>query len=586
MDMTKTTFADNEFDVVFDKGAMDALFATESAEDTEAAVRMISEVKRVADKYFCISLAQEHIVQLMIDCFVVDGWALEIYQPDPSSFDNASPLFPFVFLASRVKDGDEQPLGIASLTFPGCEPEPLLSDQIGASIRGIQDITTSKHKLRSKLKMDELVRIELWAPDTDKSHSLPRYTCTVSDLGRDGANGSFGVFIVPRGKEQNWMFVSEEGIRQLVEQIGMTRLCVVTMQACHDYESMQHVQDELSAAVEGMAPPSMKKAERIPFLSTDEGIGASWNLVAQTQSEQCGLMLVEEQPSFDGSSCTRRLIFASNRDMIQSESRFILDPPNPPALDAEFTSHDHHKAISAGLALVQEQLLAGGRIEMVGLGSGALAMFLRLALPSTPLTVVELDPGVLELATQHFGFTPDDELMTVHVMDGLDLITAPAEEAPAVIMIDVDSKDLSHGMSAPPAAFVEQATLEAIKARLGARGMLTLNFACRSTTLKEQILDRLKSVFGHVRQLNLDEDVNTILFCFVEEAPAVLASNEELQQQCEAMECNEAFGDGVFERLNVIEQLEQIEGVEFDKKTAQNRGPRNRNKGAKKKKKK
>merc|ERR1712195_9951 len=87
---------------------------------------------------------------------------------------------------------------------------------------------------------------------------------------------------------------------------------------------MQHVQDELSAAVEGMAPPSMKKAERIPFLSTDEGIGASWNLVAQTQSEQCGLMLVEEQPSFDGSSCTRRLIFASNRDMIQSESRFIL----------------------------------------------------------------------------------------------------------------------------------------------------------------------------------------------------------------------------------------------------------------------
>lgn len=583
MDMTKTTFADSQFDVVFDKGAMDALFATESAEDVEAAVRMIEEIKRVGTKYFCITLAQDHIVQLMLDSFVLDGWALEIHQPDPASFDNASPLFPFVFIATRVGPDDEQPLAICLFTIAGCEAQILKSDQVADSIRGIQDITTSKHKLCSKLKVDELVRIELWDADPDRALHLPRFTCTLADLGRDGATGSFGVFIVPRGKEQRWQFVSEEGIRQLVEQIGMTRLCVVTMQACHDYESMQHIQDELSAAVEGMAPPNMKLAERIPFLSTDEGIGASWTLLAQEESEMCGMMMVEEQPSFDGTSSTRRLIFAANRDMIQSESRFLLDPPQPPVLDAEFTSHDHHKGMSAGLTLVQDLLTAGGRMEVVGLGGGALAMFLRLALPANPVTVVELDQCVLDLAVDWFGFTAEDPMMTVHVMDGLELITAPTEDPPAVIIVDVDSKDLSQGISAPPASFLELATLEAIRARLGDQGMLTLNFACRCTSLKEQMMERLRSVFGHVRELILEEDVNTILFCFVEEAPAALASNEVLQQQCEDMVCNDAFAEGVFERLNLLEQLEQLEGVEFDKKRTSNRGPRNRKNKSKKK---
>lgn len=64
---------------------------------------------------------------------------------------------------------------------------------------------------------------------------------------------------------------------------------------------------------------------------------------------------------------------------------------------------------------------------LVGLGGGGLAQFLRNFVPNVTVEAVELDPVVLEVATEWFGFRPDDRL-TVTIGDGLERIGALERE--------------------------------------------------------------------------------------------------------------------------------------------------------------
>lgn len=66
-------------------------------------------------------------------------------------------------------------------------------------------------------------------------------------------------------------------------------------------------------------------------------------------------------------------------------------------------------------------------VLLVGLGGGGLPQFLRDFMPSVTIEVVELDPVVLEVAKQWFGFQPDDRL-TVTLGDGLERICALEKE--------------------------------------------------------------------------------------------------------------------------------------------------------------
>lgn len=66
-------------------------------------------------------------------------------------------------------------------------------------------------------------------------------------------------------------------------------------------------------------------------------------------------------------------------------------------------------------------------VLLVGLGGGALAQFLRDFVPNVTVEAVELDPVVLEVAKEWFGFRPDDRL-TVTIGDGLERISALEKE--------------------------------------------------------------------------------------------------------------------------------------------------------------
>jgi len=113
--------------------------------------------------------------------------------------------------------------------------------------------------------------------------------------------------------------------------------------------------------------------------------------------------------------------------------------------------------------------------------------------------------------------------MIVHIGDGLEYIrnlattlaaTPDSTQLADIIVLDVDSKDVSVGMSCPPAAFVESSFLQSIKQSLVPEGVLILNLVARSDSLYKQTIDTIKAVFAQVLELGTDEDVNRIIFAF------------------------------------------------------------------------
>jgi len=81
-----------------------------------------------------------------------------------------------------------------------------------------------------------------------------------------------------------------------------------------------------------------------------------------------------------------------------------------------------------------------------------------------------------------------------------------------VLIIDVDSDDPSTGLTCPHSNFVEEAFLKTAKESLVAGGILILNLVSRSTAVHEMVISRMQTVFEQLFSLEIEEDVNKILF--------------------------------------------------------------------------
>jgi hypothetical protein len=201
---------------------------------------------------------------------------------------------------------------------------------------------------------------------------------------------------------------------------------------------------------------------------------------------------------------------------------------------------------------------------LVGLGGGGLLHYARHVLgASAEWVVAEVDPEVARVAKEHFGVQElvDSGLVEVRVGDGLlararpappaksaDESAAPDEPAPAAppleeegmgresaaaagkvgadekddgddllafapgslsfVVIDVDSKDPTRGMSCPPQEFVEVPYLETLASLLrapgegvegdGGGGVLLVNVSARDRSMLETACHNLRRVFPHV----------------------------------------------------------------------------------------
>ncbi|CAN6234754.1 unnamed protein product [Urochloa humidicola] len=573
MDMTAMQFADGSFDVILDKGGLDALM--EPGSGAKLGTKYLSEAKRVlksGGKFVCLTLAESHVLALLLSEFRF-GWDMNI-QAIASESSKKSAFQTFMVVLVKGKMGVVQTIK-SSLDQSA---EYCNMKQANAVIRALGNENIIRESYSSgvdvllslrDLQLGAIGDLKVIVPGRrrqfilgEQETSLYCYKAVLLDAKKRTETFVYhcGVFIVPKARAQEWLFASEEGQWHVVESAKAARLVMVFLDSRHANIDMDIIKKDLSPLVKDLEPGNPEEEAPIPFMMAGDGVKQR-DILQEATSEITGPMVVEdvvyENADEDGSvleKMFRRLIFGRSSGLVQSEALLICDPhseeldkknKNASAtskkrrsqkkgskgslkIDHSFLGSSYHSSIISGLSLVASALSAasasGEKVSatVIGLGAGCFPMFLRGCLPFVDIEVVELDPLVAELAKKYFGFSVDEQLK-VHLGDGIKFVedsvaanhsvsNGSASNAIRILIIDVDSSDLSSGLSCPPENFVEDPFLQKAKEFLSEGGLFIINLVSRSSSVREMVVSRLKAVFKHLYSLQLEEDINEVLF--------------------------------------------------------------------------
>lgn len=147
------------------------------------------------------------------------------------------------------------------------------------------------------------------------SEETPRYTVHVLEQMPARGLGKYAAFIVPQGRETEWLFATTEGRRKLLASAKFQRLAVVTLHRDQVYNTLEEVKSELGYSIMNLAPAGLK--EQIPYLSLGSEVGKRETLISGF-SKLSGDFRIEEV-EIDGKTL-RRLIFLKNQFVVQSEA--------------------------------------------------------------------------------------------------------------------------------------------------------------------------------------------------------------------------------------------------------------------------
>ncbi|TDH67837.1 hypothetical protein CCR75_007980 [Bremia lactucae] len=592
MDMTQMdALEDASFDLIMDKGALDALMAEDTPEIKLDAIKMFREVRRLlatSGRYCCITMAQDFILRHLLEFFILKDfvetkptyWGVGVQELPRDSRKLFAPFLVAALKCSKLHDKAATMVQYNAKQFSIDVGEARLQ-WLTREVEATQWFAMTQAALR-QLKSGRQEIIELIANDEKyaakssgqvgevRGQANPRFTLRLVDTHMRGPHGSCAVFLVPQGREHEWMFSTEEGAKELAARAGFSRLIIVTLgRGGHSFESLTKVQEELNVKVMELAPDTLGPDENIPYLTVEEGLG-SRNIVHQGTSPLSGNFFVEEVQTHG--ETTRRLVFLSNTNVIQSEVKLLtrdsavstspehskLAETSAPVntfgmtseeaaailkkkkknkkknqkkkkknqarqagVDTSYLSFDYHKGMVASLhAMALASRLppdSPHRTLVLGLGGGCLAQYLHDNVPGIDVTACELDPTIVVVAEQYFGFKQDDRMRVV-IADALDYV---AEQSMALekqtfhsIIVDVDAKQRDVGMSCPPASFVENTFLTCVHSLLAPRGVLLINISCRDSGLYKDIVARLQQFSGSGGVLTLKpslQDVNSVV---------------------------------------------------------------------------
>ncbi|KAF8715973.1 hypothetical protein HU200_026940 [Digitaria exilis] len=573
MDMTNMQFADGSFDVILDKGGLDALM--EPGAGTKLGTKYLNEAKRVlksGGKFVCLTLAESHVLALLLSEFRF-GWDMNI-QAIASESSKKSAFQTFMVIIVKGKMGVVQTIK-SSLDQSA---EYCNMKQANAVIRALGNENIIRESYSSgidvllslrDLQLGAIGDLKVIVPGRrrqfilgEQETSLYCYKAVLLDAKKQTETFVYhcGVFIVPKARAHEWLFASEEGQWHVVESAKAARLIMVFLDSRHTNIDMDIIKKDLSPLVKDLEPGNPEEEAPIPFMMAGDGVRQR-EILEKATSEITGPMVVEdvvyENTDGDQGSISekmfRRLIFGRSSGLVQSEALLIRDAQideadkknksasgtskkrrnqkkgskNSLRIDYSFLGSSYHSSIISGLSLVASTLSAasasGQKVSttVIGLGAGCFPMFLRGCLPFIDIEVVELDPLVAELAKKYFGLSVDEQLK-VHLEDGIKFIedsvanrsvsNGSTSDAIKILIIDVDSSDLSSGLSCPPENFVEDPFLQKAKEFLSEGGLFIINLVSRSSSVREMVVSRLKAVFEHLYSLQLEEDINEVLF--------------------------------------------------------------------------
>ncbi|CAA3007391.1 methyltransferase 13 [Olea europaea subsp. europaea] len=449
-------------------------------------------------------------------------------------------------------------------------------------------------KLGSKGNLEELnpgrrVQLTLGEPGLSRFS----YKAVLLDAQKDSGPFTYhcGVFLVPKTRAREWLFSSEEGQWLVVESSKAARLVMILLDSSNSNGSMDDIQKDLSPLVKQLAPGDCNNGAQIPFMAASDGIKQR-SIVHKATSNLTGPIIVDdviyEKVDDDLSRripfndvMFRRLIFQrsskskrkGNQRRVESHATESFTSRSKLKVDHNYLASSYHNGIISGLMLISSYLervsSAGGTVKaiVIGLGAGLLPKFLHKCLPFLEIEVVELDPVVLDVARDYFSFEEDKHLK-VHITDGIKFVreianfeagdvstpncsdkndtvngsfsSGTSTEVHAdgrssnkmdILIIDVDSSDLSSGLTCPASDFVEDSFLLTVKSSLSEQGLFVINLVSRSSAVKDKVFSRLQTVFSNIFSLQLEEDLNEVIFA-LKDSPV---EENQFSEACDAL---------------------------------------------------
>lgn len=149
------------------------------------------------------------------------------------------------------------------------------------------------------------------------------------------------------------------------------------------------------------------------------------------------------------------------------------------------------------------------QILVVGLGGGAMPMFLRTLFPAARIDAVDIDPEVVKVARRYFGFREDPRLVA-HVADGRRFV----EQSPGgydLIFLD------AYGRSNIPRHLATTEFLATVRARLAPGGLAVGNvWAGDSNDLYGQMRSSWTTAFGEFCELAVSSTSNRVFLARAE----------------------------------------------------------------------
>ncbi|XP_026387875.1 methyltransferase-like protein 13 [Papaver somniferum] len=583
MDMTQMQFKDGIFDAVLDKGGLDALMEPELGPKLGTQyLAEVKRVLRTGGTFVCLTLAESHVLGLLFSKFRF-GWKMNLHVvPSKPSNKPTFRTFMVIAEKDKSADSYQIKSSVeqASLDcdknqsrglFEALEAENKIRSECSPGSDILYSLEDLKLGAKGDLKKISLGRRFLLTLG-EEGGSRFSYKAVILDAKKlaDPFIYHCGVFIVPKVRAHEWLFSSEEGQWMVVESSKAARLIMVFLDARHTHASMDEIQRDLSPLVEDLAPGEHDDESKIPFMMASDGVKRR-KVVHQVTSDMTGPITVEdvvyENVDGEGSGVTppkdltfRRLTFERSVGLVQSEAlvtrespgqtekrksnsaksrkkgnQISSDPESILKVDHHYLASSYHTGIISGFMLAAsnlESIASSGRTMktvIIGLGAGLLPMFIRGCIPCLDIEVVELDPVIVTLARDYFTFTEDNQLK-VHVVDGIKFIEDAATAASSsnetnirekidILIIDADSSDSSSGMTCPPEDFLEESFLLSVKKSLSEGGLFVINLVARSKAIREMVVSKLKKVFGSLFYLQLEEDVNEVIFALPMDVP-------------------------------------------------------------------
>nr|GLL47828.1 methyltransferase-like protein 13 [Ipomoea trifida] len=602
MDITDMQFTSESFDVILDKGGLDALM--EPKLGPKLGNQYLAEVKRVlkaGGKFFCLTLAEAHVLGVLFVKFRY-GWKMSVHAIAQKQSDKSSLQ---TFMVMVEKDDSSMLSQIfssfdqSSIHSPGNQADGLrqaleVENRLREEYSNSLDIVYSLEELKlgakgnlTERRPGQRLQLTLGEPGI----SSFSYKAALLDAREEFGPFSYhcGVFLVPKTRAHEWLFSTEEGQWIIVENSKAARLIMILLDSSHLNASMDDIQSDLSPLVKQLAPSECQDASQIPFMAASDGIKKR-KIVHEITSSLTGPITVDDviyEQTDENISCLfqsdnvmfRRLTFQRTESLVQSEAvltsegsqKNITDKDqkknlrsksrkkgsktssdgsrNDLKVDHSYLASPYHTGIISGLMLISSYLSSaaskGGMVKtvVIGLGAGSLPMFLHRHTPFLEIEVVELDPVVLDLARDYFDFREDGNLKVL-ITDGLkfvkeaahlvtcsreadlsklkDSTVSDAESSSTphidILIVDVDSSDSSSGLSCPAVDFVKESFLTAVKDSLSDQGLFIINLVSRSPAIKDTVFSRMKSMFHHLFHLELEEDVNEVVFALKTES--------------------------------------------------------------------